>query len=109
MNSALKSFDTTDVHIFIFDEDVDIAEVTADAEETDLILLVERNPLVQFGLNNQNLDLVYSGHLPSTYGGILRKWIFGINGLAHEMNLPSKTFDGGRKCASKELMLKFFR
>ena len=108
MNSALKSFDTTE-NVPLFDEDVDIAEVTADAEETDLFLLVERNPPVQFGLNNQNLDLVYSGHLPSTYGGILRKWIFGINGLAHEMILPSKAFDGGRKCASKELMLKFFR
>ena len=108
MNSALKSFDTTE-NVPLFDEDVDIAEVTADAEETDLFLLVERNPPVQFGLNNQNLDLVYSGHLPSTYGGILRKWIFGINGLAHEMILPLKTFDGGRKCASKELMLKFFR
>ena len=67
MNSALKSFDTTE-NVPLFDEDVDIAEVTADAEETDLFLLVERNPPVQFGLNNQNLDLVYSGHLPSTYG-----------------------------------------
>ena len=108
MNSALKSFDTTE-NVPLFDEDVDIAEATVGDEETDLFLFVERNPPVKFGLDNQNLDLVYSGHLPSIYGGILRKLIFGINGLAHEMILPSKTFDGGRKCASKELMLKFFR
>ena len=65
MNSALKSFDKTE-NVPLVDEDVDITEVTADAEETDLFLLVERNPPVHFGLNNQNLDLVYSGHLPST-------------------------------------------
>ena len=67
MNSALKSFDTTENVPFV-DENVEITEVTADAEETDLFLLVERNPPMQFGLNNQNFDLVYSGHLPSTFG-----------------------------------------
>ena len=89
MNSALRSFDTTE-NVPLVDEDVDITEVAADAEENDFFLIVERNPPVQFGLNNQNLDLVYSGHLPSMYGGILRKWIVEISGVVQEMILPQK-------------------
>ena len=52
MNSALKSFDTTE-NVPLSDEDVGIVEVTADFEETDLFLPVERNPPVQFGLDHE--------------------------------------------------------
>ena len=64
---------------------------------------------MQFGLNGKNLDLVYSGHKPTDYGLALRKWIWGIDGLSYEMILPSKSLTDGRKCATKDSMLKFFR
>ena len=51
---------------------------------------VEAKPPVQFGLNHKNLDLIYCGHQPWAFGLALRKWIFGVNGLAYETTLPTK-------------------
>ena len=78
-------------------------------EESALLSKVERKPNVQFGINNKNLDLIYSGHQPWDYGLALRRWVFGANGLAYEMILPNKTQGKVRKCASVEKMLTFFR
>ena len=69
---------------------------------------VEAKPPVQFGLNNKNLDLIYSGHQPWAFGLALRKWIFGVNGLAYEMILPTKQQGLKRTCVSMEKMLVFF-
>ena len=68
---------------------------------------VEAKPPVQFGLNNKNLDLIYSGHQPWAFGLALRKWIFGVNGLAYEMILPTKQKGLKRTCVSMEKMLVF--
>ena len=89
------------------DSDEEIAAV--ESNETNLFLAVKRNPPVQDGLNGQNSDKVYNGHLPTQYGTALRKWIYGVNGLAFEMIMPAKHTKEGQKCASKESMLKFFR
>ena len=78
-------------------------------EEALLFRLIETKPPVQFGLNGKNLDHIYSGHKASEYGLALRKWIYGVDGLAYAMILPSKNMSGGRVCASKESMLTFFR
>ena len=108
MNDVFHSIDVTEsVPDKNGDSDEEIAAV--DADDTNLFLAVERNPPVQCGLNGQNLDKVYNGHLPSQYGTALRKWIFGVNGLAFEMIMPAKHTKEGRKCASKESMLTFFR
>ena len=80
-----------------------------DLEEALILRLVEKKPPVQFGLNGKNLDLIYSGHKPTDYGLALRKWIWGTDGLSYEMILPSKSLTDGRKCATKDSMLKFFR
>ena len=69
---------------------------------------VEAKPPVQFGLNNKNLDLIYSGHQPWAFGLALRKWIFGVNGLAYEMILPTKQQGLKRTCVSMQKMLVFF-
>ena len=107
MNDA---FNSVDVNCGMEVEDVEsIEEVNAENDESNLFLLIEEKPPVQFGINNQNLDNVYHGHLPASFGVALRKWIWGVNGLAFEMILPLKSIDGGRTCASKESMLKFFR
>ena len=79
------------------------------APESALLSKVERKPNVQFGINNKNLDLIYSGHQPWDYGLALRRWVFGANGLAYEMILPNKTQGKVRKCASVEKKLTFFR
>ena len=78
-------------------------------DESALLSKVERKPNVQFGINNKNLDLIYSGHQRWDYGLALRRWVFGANGLAYEMILPNKTQGKVRKCASVEKMLTFFR
>ena len=44
-------------------------------DESKLFLLIEKKPPVQFGITNQNLDNVYHGHVPSSLGLALRKWI----------------------------------
>ena len=56
-----------------------------------------------------NLDHIYSGHKPAECGLALRKWIYGADGLAYQMVLPSKSLSSGRACASKQSMLTFFR
>ena len=78
-------------------------------EEAALLRLVEKKPAVQFGINGKNLDHIYSGHKPAEYGLALRKWIYGVDGLAYQMILPSKSLSSGRACASKQSMLTFFR
>ena len=107
MNDA---FNSVDVNCGMEVEVVEsIEDVNVDTDESNLFLLIEQKPPVQFGINNQNLDNVYHGHLPASFGVALRKWIWGVNGLAFEMILPLKSIDAGRTCASKESMLKFFR
>ena len=86
----------------------DVAE-DKDLEEALILRLVEEKPPVQFGLNGKYLDLIYSGHKPTDYGSALRKWIWGIDGLSYELILPSKSLTDGRRCATKDSMLKFFR
>ena len=108
MNDVFHSIDVTE-SVPDQNEDSDEEIAALDADETNLFLAVERNPPVQYGLNGQNLDMVYNDHLPSQYGTALRKWIYGVNGLAFEMIMPAKHTKEGRKCASKESMLTFFR
>ena len=86
----------------------DVAE-DKDLAEALILRLVEKNPPVQFSLNGKYLDLTYSGHKPTDYGLALGKWICGIDGLSYEMILPSNSLTEGRKCATKDPMLKFFR
>ena len=88
--------------------DEDQTDNNDDLDEHTVFRFVEKKPPVQLGLNGKNLDHVYSGHKPSEYGLALRKWIYGVDGLAYEMILPTKSLTDGRKCASKESLLKFF-
>ena len=109
MNDALSD---AEVSGFIDSEDVEEPAENVKpnfVDESKLFLLIEKKPPVQFGINNQNLDNVYHGHVPSSFGLALRKWIWGVNGLAFEMIMPTKTIEGGRTCASKESILTFLR
>ena len=109
MNDALSD---AEVSGFIDSENVEepVENVETNfADESKLFLLIEKEPPVQFGINNQNLDNVYHGHLPSSFGSALRKWIWGVNGLAFEMILPTETIEGCRTCASKESIPTFLR
>ena len=108
MNEVFNSIDVTE-SLADTNENSDEEIAAVDVDETNLFLAVEMNPPVQYGLNGQNLDKVYKGHLPSQYGTALRKWIYGVNGLAFEIIMPAKHTKEGRKCASKESKLKFFR
>ena len=78
-------------------------------DEASVYSKIGTNPPVQFGLNKKNLDLIYSGHDPWEYGLELRKWIFGANGLAYQMILPTKSQGLKRTCVTMDQMLTFFR
>ena len=109
MNDALSD---AEVSGFIDSEGVEEPAENVEpkfGDESKLFLLIEKKPPVQFGINNQNLDNVYHGNVTSSFGLALRKWIWGVNGLAFETILPTKTIEGGRTCASKESILTFFR
>ena len=84
-------------------------EETDSVVEASVYCKIETRPPVQFGLNGKNLDLIYSGHDPWEYGLALRKWIFGANGLAYEMILPTKAQGLKRTCVSMDKLLIFFR
>ena len=83
-------------------EDID------ELQESLLVNQVELKPPLQFGLNSKNLDHVYAGHSPYVYRMVLRKWIWGVNGLAYDMILPAKNVSTGRNCAAVDKMLTFF-
>ena len=46
---------------------------------------IEAKPPVQFGLNNENLDLIYSGYQQWAYALALHKLTFGNDEVAYEM------------------------
>ena len=67
-----------------FNDSEDVEEPVENLEpnfvdEIKLFLLIQKKPPVQFGINNQNLDNVYHGHVHSSYGLALCKWIWGAN------------------------------
>ena len=78
-------------------------------DEASVYSKIGTNPPVQFVINKNNLDLIFSGHDPWEYGLELRKWIFGANGLAHQMILPTKSQGLKRTCVTMDQMLTFFR
>ena len=77
-------------------------------EEAALLRLIEKKPAVQFGINGKNLDHIYSGHKPAEYGLALRKWIYGADGLAYQMILPSKNCQVGELVLRNNQCLHFF-
>ena len=108
MNDALSDVENSG---FINSEDVEEPAENVEPsffDESKLFLLIEKKSPVQFGINKQKLENVYHVHVPSFYGLAPRKWIWGINGLAFEVILPTKTIEG-RTCASTESILRFFR
>ena len=76
-------------------------------DELEISKSVEHKPSIQFGIDGQNLDTIYSGRTAETYGRLLRVAIFGPDGLANEMIMPTKSTAGGRKPVSMENVMKF--
>ena len=99
MSSAIKRFDPLPENL------ERRLEATEFVDDTGLMSQIEVKPTKQYGIDGQDLDYVYIGHLPDQYGLALRPFIFGKNGLSQNMILPRKKSQ--RQRAPNDLVLKF--
>ena len=69
---------------------------------------LRKKPMIQFGLNDSNLDLIYRGRSLEKFGRLLRVHIFGVDGLSTEMILLTRIIESGRAAAPMEKVMTFF-
>ena len=102
VSRALKLFDPSETDVESIEE---LDKYEEDFEDAELFFEVETDPPVLFGEGGRNLDSVYAGHQPKSYGLALRPWVFGKDALAEDLIMPQRR--STRASAPKEKVLKF--